>query len=61
MEKYEKTSHFNICEKCGMVLTKEVNLNICRTGTQSMTGKRSTRVPESSSKSSTNTRKRQTT
>lgn len=25
MEKYEKTSHFNICKKCSMVLTREVH------------------------------------
>lgn len=26
MEKYEKTSHFNTCKKCGMVLTREVSI-----------------------------------
>lgn len=41
MEKYEKTSHFNMCKKCGMVLTTEVSQPLCRTGRPFTTGNKS--------------------
>jgi ribosomal protein L37E len=57
MEKYEKTSHFNICTKCGMILTKEVREMICRIRAQSMTGKRSTPILVNSRRSSKNAKR----
>ena len=61
MEKYEKTSHFNTCKKCGMVLTREVCAALSRTGDQCSTGKRSTPTLASSRRSSRSTRSSQTT
>lgn len=60
MEKYEKTSHFNTCKKCGMVLTREVRSGLSRTKDQCLIGKRSTPTPASSKKYSKNTKSNKT-